>query len=118
MLTFPSPEVADVVVLTRGHAGVLHTQTSLGEGHHLISLGWPVLVTLGRVLLDHSVQHDDGPALLLPDHGPEVRRGAGQGTLGQDDDDNIVTTLHVVCCTWVRMYDLLRLSTDTRLALM
>ena len=80
-----SPESADVVVLARGQAHVLHLQPRLLELHDLgVGVGWPVLVTLGRALLDDSVEHDDGAAALLPHHRPEVRRGGGQRALGQD----------------------------------
>ena len=78
-----SPESADVVMLARSQANVLHGEPNLLEGHNLVLVRGPVLVTLGRVLLYDPVEHDDGAAALLPDHAPEVRGGGGQRALGQ-----------------------------------
>ena len=71
-------------MLASCEADVLHGEADVCKGHDPVLVLWPVLVTLGGALLNDSVEHDDGLAVLLPDHGPEVRRGARQRTLGQD----------------------------------
>ena len=83
MTNLSSPESADVVMLARSQADVLHGEPDLLKRHDLVLVRGPVLVTLGRVLLYDPVEHDDGAAALLPDHAPEVRGGGGQRALGQ-----------------------------------
>lgn len=70
-------------MLAGREADVLNSEPDLLEGHDLVLVRGPVLVTLGGVLLYDPVEHDDGPAALLPDHAPEVRGGGGQRALGQ-----------------------------------
>ena len=81
---FSPPESTDIIMLTSSEADILHCKTNVSKGHDTILVFWPVLVTLGGTLLNDPVQHDDGLAVLLPDHGPEVRSGACQWALGQD----------------------------------
>ena len=83
-MTLELPESADGVVLTGREADVLHREASLLKGHDLVLVRGPVLVTLGRVLLNDPVEHDDSAAALFPDHAPEVRSGGGQRSLGED----------------------------------
>ena len=71
-------------MLTSCEADVLHGEADICKGHDTVLVLRPVLVTLGGALLNDSVEHDDGLAVLLPDHGPEVGGGARQRSLGQD----------------------------------
>lgn len=74
------PELADGVVGPRYRMNVLHFEFDVLEEHVVADLPGPVLVALLLALLHDPVEHEDGFALLLPDHEPEVADSRSQGT--------------------------------------
>jgi len=60
---------------------------------HMLHVERPVVVALLPPLLHAAGQHDDGPAVLLPDHPPEVVSGRVQRALGHDELSGGVVTL-------------------------
>lgn len=64
----------------------LNAQLHVGQLHAMLGAApiRPVHVALDLLLLDDLVQHEDGPGVLLPHHGPEMRDGRLQRALREN----------------------------------
>ena len=83
--SLPDSRLTSDLLLPAGKPGNKANECNGTPPHYLI-----VLLEVGN--------HDDGGAVKLPYHAPEVRKGGGDGTLGSNVGIGLVVTLGSVMC--------------------